>query len=48
MVGGRMFHRVEPETAKLLSPYLVVLERGLRIGDVSDADTDTGVTIAAR
>jgi len=27
MVGGSVFHRVISETAKLLGPYLVVLER---------------------
>ena len=27
-VGGSEFHRVGPETAKLLCPHLAVLERG--------------------
>ena len=28
MVSGSEFHKVKPETAKFLCPYLVVLERG--------------------
>ena len=55
VVGGSVFRRVGPETAKLLCPYLVVLERGTaRSPCIAEwrclplTDADTGVTISAR
>ena len=55
LVHGSVFHRVRSEMAKLLCPYVVILEHGIaRSPCVAEwrclqlTDEDSGVTISAR